>query len=314
MRCYAAYSKNELITEKSSSGAVFGELAMSILKNGGVVYGTAMSEDCYSAQIVRIDLIDNLPVILGSKYLQSQVGDAYISIEQDLKAGVEVLFSGTGCQVNGLRNYLKADYSNLLCVDVICHGVPSKKLWEAYLRELEKQQGKINKINFRNKKENWDHYGLSFDETFVPRLDSSYMRMFLNNCCLRPSCYECFAKTNKLSDITLGDFWGVRELLPKMYSARGTSAVIVRTQQGQKAFDLIAEQLNCEETTYENIIKYNPAEYSSMEKTSNRDDFYKELDELGLKAIEQRYAIKVKTSIIVWIKSKIKRCLNTLLK
>lgn len=129
LNTYAAYAFDDLIRKQSSSGAIFSLIAEKILSLSGIVYGVTMTDDCKGAEFVRVDNIEQLHLLRGSKYIQAKVGQAYKSVKNDLNSGRIVLFSGTGCQNNGLKKYLGKDYENLYCIDVVCHGVPSPKLW-----------------------------------------------------------------------------------------------------------------------------------------------------------------------------------------
>ena len=152
LEAYACYNKNLDVRLSSSSGAIFTALAENILENNGIVYGVAMTEDCYGAEFIRVEDKQSLNKLRGSKYLQAKVGYAYKNVKNDLLAWRRVLFSGTGCQVNGLKNFLGKNYDNLLCVDVICHGVPSPALWKVYVKHLEiKNQGKLKNVITYNK-------------------------------------------------------------------------------------------------------------------------------------------------------------------
>ena len=141
MECYAAFNKNEDIRMKSSSGGLFSLFASEVINNSGVVYGVRMSEDNYSTVYDRATNEQELEVLRGSKYLQPKIHDTYIKVKNDLDNGIYVLFTGTGCQINGLKNFLRKDYDNLICVDVICHGTPSPKLWKEYLVYQENKRG-----------------------------------------------------------------------------------------------------------------------------------------------------------------------------
>lgn len=152
LKTYACYNIDKGVRLSSSSGAVFSLLAEYVLEQHGVVYGVAMSEDCYSAEFISVTCKEQLTKLRGSKYLQAKVGDSYKRVKEDLVSGTPVLFSGTGCQVNGLKSFLGKEYENLICVDVICHGAPSPALWQKYATYQEqKNGGKLKGINFRCK-------------------------------------------------------------------------------------------------------------------------------------------------------------------
>lgn len=149
LKVYAGYNTDKDVRLSSSSGAVFSSLAEYVLEQQGVVYGVAMAEDCYSAEFISVTSKEQLTKLRGSKYLQAKVGNTYKSVKEDLMSGKLVLFSGTGCQVNGLKSYLGKEYENLICVDVICHGAPSPALWRKYAEHQEQKIGwKLKGITF----------------------------------------------------------------------------------------------------------------------------------------------------------------------
>lgn len=288
MKVYAAKYNNP-IRLNSSSGGLFFAIAEYIIDNGGIVYGVAMSEDCYNAEFIRVSDKVGLERILGSKYLQARPGDIFKKIKEDLIEGYQVLFSGTGCQVNGLKLYLGKDYTNLLCIDVVCHGTPSPELWRKYVNALENKHGKIQSVNFRHKKNGWNNFGLMKNQIYHSKDIDSFMQLFLNNYCLRPSCYECVAKSMKLADISLADFWGIGEVVPSFNDDKGTSLVIVRTEKGQKVFDTITEKIEIVEVSYEDGVKKNPAEYKSTKRPKERDVFFVDMNKMGFKKLVDKY-------------------------
>ena len=313
-KAYAAYAEDD-IREKSSSGGIFFIIAKHVLGLGGVVYGVAMTPDCLSAEFIRAEDQETLERIITSKYLQANVGDTFWRVKRDLDSGMNVLFSGTGCQVNGLKNYLGNEYENLFCVDVICHGVPSQKLWNAYVENIEKKfDAKVTAVNFRSKYYGWRESGIkqidsNHQQYFVPKEQDPYMQFFLRNECLRPSCYSCRVKTDRKCDITLGDYWGIEQDLPEFGDNKGVSLVIVRTKKGQVLFNIISDRFTFTETNYNNAIMHNPSDISSVAKPALRDSFYRDLDSLSFEAMKKKY---IKTSMKKWIKRFIKMLLRTL--
>lgn len=272
MKCYAAYI-NTNIRLKCSSGGIFSSLAYDVIVAGGVVYGVEFSEDWKSAKYCRVSDLYNLDKLYGSKYIQANVGNTYHSVRQDLMSGLIVLFSGTTCQINGLKLFLKKDYPNLLCVDVICHGVPSQKLWQSYLAS---KPYRIENVSFRCKKNGWYDSGIEENGMYIPQKQHTYMSLFLKDYCLRPSCYNCVSKKNKQSDITLGDLWGVRDIAQEINDNLGISSVIIRSEKGEKAF--LKLNVVCKEITYEQAVSENPAEYSSAVEPVQRKLFYNYLN------------------------------------
>lgn len=233
---FVAYSGDTALRLESSSGGIFTELASAVLARGGAVFGAAMTED-FTVRHICVTDKTQLRKLRGSKYVQSDVGTAYRDAKQMLESGKSVLFSGTGCQIAGLKAFLGREYENLLTVDVLCHGVPSPGVWRQYLSGQEKP---VSAVHFRVKEPSWRDYrfGLDFaDGTAlrVPREENLYMALFLRNVSLRPACYACrFKGLHRLSDITLGDCWGVETYMPHMDDNRGTSVVLVHTEKGKK--------------------------------------------------------------------------------
>lgn len=288
-KAYACYLDEYEIRKSSSSGAVFSALALYVFRKKGIVYGVAMSEDCYSAEFIGVTDEIGLKRLRGSKYLQAKVGDAYKNVKRDLLSGKLVMFSGTGCQVNGLKSFLGKDYNNLICVDVICHGTPSPKLWREYAKNQESKYGKIINVNFRCKDNSWVDYGIKENQMFISKDSDSFMQMFLRNYCLRPACYKCHAKYYKTSDISIADFWGIDNVAPEMNDGKGTSLVITRTDKGQELFDDIKNRLKWKEVSYLESIKENPCEHSSVERPAERGTFFKDINSLPFRKLEIKY-------------------------
>ncbi len=303
MRTYATYYDNK-IRLNSSSGGIFSLLAQQF----EIVYGVAMDDDCYGAQFVRTE--NDISSLRGSKYLQAKVGDTFKNVKKDLLEGKKVLFSGTGCQINGLKLFLNKEFDNLFCVDVICHGTPSPKLWKEYVKYQETLYGKLVNINFRCKDDSWQNFGMKENKLYISKDDDAYMRMFLRNYCLRPSCYECKAKKYKMADMTIADFWGIENVDSSMNDGKGTSLVITRTNKGQELFDDLKEDLVWKEVKYEDAVQYNPSEFSSVNKPIERDKFYDDLDQLSFEEMKLKYAKDIKVSLPRKIVRKIKRLIK----
>lgn len=307
MKVYACYNKNEEVRLKSSSGGVFSLLASEILSVDGAVYGVAMSADCYYAEFIRVVDAEDLGRLRGSKYLQAQTGNVFSNVKEDLLDGRYVLFTGTGCQINGLKKFLQKEYDNLFCVDVICHGAPSPELWKRYVLHQESKYGKVEDVNFRCKDVGWNSFGMKENKIFISKDVDSFMQMFLRDYCLRPSCYKCLAKDVKMSDLTIADFWGIQNVVPEMNDDKGTSLAIIRTFKGEKLFKKISDEMKVKEVSYEDAVKGNPAEYCSVKKPSERDSFFGDLHVLEFSELEKKYA---KVSFVSKIKSLIKRNLR----
>lgn len=317
---WAAYNKNDNIRYNSSSGGVFSLIAENVINSGGVVYGVAMDEDCYGCSFKRVTTIDGLSSLRGSKYLQAKVGDTFKQVREDLQNGLQVLFSGVGCQINGLNCYLNKQYDNLLCLDVICHGTPSPKIWNMYVKNIEKAHGKVKSVSFRDKQNSWKDFGMNENtdngSLFFSKDDDTYMRFFLRNYDLRPSCYNCRAKIYKTTDITLADFWGINAVEPSMNDGHGTSLILVRTDKGKAILDRIKNDLILKPLSYEDGVKDNPAEYSSAEKPEQRNTLFSDAETLSYSDLVKKYKVDQasKMSLKHRVKMKVKFVAKQILK
>lgn len=248
---YGAYSSQDELVKKCSSGGIFAELANMILREDGYVFGAAFDDKlslahrCYSRG-------EDLNPVYSSKYLQSDMKDCYSLCKKLLTDGKKVLFSGTPCQISGLHRFLRKEYDNLFTVDVICHGVPSESFFHAYVDSLEKKhKGKLTFINFRDKRKNGWSITLRYiinrkgkDYIYdLNRRESSYFTFFLKGLIARESCYTCpFASMNRPGDLTLGDFWGYQRTRPELKHELGLSLVLSNTPKGNQ---MIKELQGC---------------------------------------------------------------------
>ena len=281
---YACINNNEDIRNESSSGGIFTLLAESVINNGGVVFGAAFDKELNLVHSYT-DNIEGISEFRGSKYLQSKIGTTYRQAKEFLEKGTEVLFSGTSCQISGLLSYLEKDYDNLICVDIICHGVPSPKVFKMYRSELEKKYGATTqRIAFRRKDYGWKLFSVSLlfnnDTEYIKDLTKDiYMRGFLQNLYLRPSCYDCKSKTlNRLSDITIADFWGIENIVPELDDDKGTSLVLVNSDKGEKIFQKLQDKMIIKQVDCDEAIKYNSAAIKSVNMNPKRDKFFRDLD------------------------------------
>ena len=241
-KAYAVKNKNEEVREKSSSGGMFSLLAEKVLQDGGVVFGVAFDEN-WQLKHIYVENIEDLQIFRGSKYLQSIVGETYSKLKDFLIEGRKVMYTGTPCQIEGLKSYLGKEYENLFTQDIICHGVPSPKVHERYLKYLrDKYKTKnIKNIIHRTKINGWKNWcvNIKFDnsEYIKAHEQDPYMQAFLRNTSLRESCYNCqFKKKHRISYITLADFWGIENIAPEMDDNKGTSLVIINSEKGKQIF------------------------------------------------------------------------------
>lgn len=280
---YVAYNTDDKIREKSSSGGVFTLIAENILNDGGIVYGAAF-DDNWNVIHKRMDNITDLDLLRGSKYVQSNLCDAYSRCLNDLNNGRQVLFSGTPCQIAGLYAFLGEPYDNLFTVDIICHGVPSPLVWRKYLAERF-EVSSIKSINFRCKTNGWSNYSVKIESenklAYEERHNEDiFMRGFLGDLYLRESCHNCrFKSVGRISDITLADAWGVEEFKPELYCKTGTSMVLIQNERGKKLLDDISKYLEISNVPVSVVMKYNSAVNKSVPKHKNREIFFSKLND-----------------------------------
>lgn len=314
LKVYAAKNSDDEIRLKSSSGGIFTLLAEQTIKDGGVVFGARYDTE-WNVIHDYTETIEGLSAFRGSKYVQSNINRSFFEVKTFLESGRNVLFSGTPCQVAGLKLFLRKNYDNLLTLEIVCHGVPSRNVWRNYLKELIdlKKISNIKSINFRDKKYGWNGYNFSI--TYIkkkgklvtlsmPHGENSFYRGFLNHLYVRPSCYQCPAKSGRSkADITIADFWGIDKLYPSLDGNRGYSIVCANTDKG------LSYVLELCDTTYEmpycEVVKYNPALIKSIKHNALSNKFW--LSDAGvIKTVERLCG----DSFILKLKKKISRLLH----
>lgn len=224
----------------ASSGGAFLSIAQKALDMSAVVYGAVMNSDMTVGHSSAEDM-SGVRAMTGSKYLQSDLYSCLEEIRTQLESGRKVLFTGTPCQVAGLRSYLGKPYPDLVTADIACHGVPSPGLWEKYVSALETRHGsKVRSVNFRDKSRSWRKYDFTveFSDGSISRTyhhDDPYMALFLQDMTLRPSCYSCPARNGRSgSDITMADLWNVAECVPELDDDKGVSLVFANSARGRE--------------------------------------------------------------------------------
>ena len=311
-RAYAAHHLEDTALEQCSSGGVFQLLAQDTLQRGGAVFG-AVFDDSFQVIHKQAETWEDAQAFQSSKYVQSAIGTAYQQVKSVLDSGRPVLFTGTPCQISGLRLFLGKDDPNLLCQDIICHSVPSPQVWSDYLAEqMHSHKSGIKNVQFRRKEPDWEGYhfridfedGSSFD---CPGSNSSYMKAFLNGLISRPACYSCpFKGLHRASDITLADFWGVRQVCPSAFYEKGTSLVLLHTQRGVDVFSRISGKISAREVDPIQAVSQNSAAISPCTQGKNYSRFWmrytgKNLDEMVRLCLrpawKERVMIRLRKSI-----------------
>ncbi len=312
---YAAYTRDDKVREVSSSGGMFTVFANEILEQNGVVFGVSFSQDFKSAHHIAVTNKDDLYKLQGSKYFQSNTEDSYRRVEELLKEGKLVLYSGVACQIAGLKNYLQKDYDRLYTIDVLCHGVPSPKLWRKYINEKKEEFNNydIKKVEFRNKATGWKNYSIKiffdkyriYQEIFV---NDSFYKLFLNDIALRPSCHSCkYKDLQRPSDITIGDFWGIQNLLPEMDDDSGTSVVIVHSSKGKQLLQNIHEEIKFTEVDANKALPEHMDSRKSVKPHKNRATFFERLNDTNISELVSLVKVPYYKKVLRFAKSKIKR-------
>lgn len=311
---WAVISKDKEILLQSSSGGFFSTIAGFVLENGGSVYGAAFSDDFLKVEHVRVERIEDLSRLRGSKYIQSDMHECYEKVKDDLTRSKQVLFTGTPCQIGALKSIVGED-NNLICVDVICHGTPSVSLWKAYLQEIErKTEGKAIQINLRDKTMGWKDFCVSIRTENEKKYTCSmhndpFMRLFLRNFSLRESCYKCRIKEKgSLADITMGDYWGVDAVHPEIDSHDGVSLVILHNEKGEKLFEAIKHRIDSFPTDYYQALLHNSAYLKSVKRPIERDSFYRDLHTIKWKEFIHKY---MHESVLLSFKRGLKKRIKT---
>lgn len=294
-KIYAVKHRDEEIRAKSTSGGLFTAISDYILENGGVVYGSAFDGNL-SVCHIRAQDFEERDRMRGSKYVQSEIGYLFQAIKKDLSEGRRVLFTGTPCQCAGLSRYLgKEDKENLLLCDIICHGVPSGLLWEDYKSFVSHKRRQTLKIHyFRTKLNGW-HSMTSRNifengtQDYGSCLSQIHMNLFLKNYTLRPCCYFCrFSSRLRYSDITLGDYWGIEQVMPEFDDNKGISQAMINTVKGEELFRAIRDRLLVEEINTTGSSQHNlqlPSIYPE-----NREDFWRDYKRKGYPYVARKYA------------------------
>lgn len=289
---FAAYSLDSSIRENSSSGGIFSHLCMKVFNEGGIVYGASFDKD-WSVYHTSIDSVNDLWKLRGSKYIQSKIGNTFEEVSKFLADGKTVLFSGTPCQIFGLKRFLECRNrgdDNLYTVEIICHGVPSPLVWKDYLLGFTDDINCISYINMRNKSRGWSKYSYLIKSDDKVLLDdfaanSLYLAAYISNYSTRPSCYRCIAKSNKSNaDITIADFWGGADKY--ISDDKGLNLVICNTEKGNVLYSSL-ENIKSFQVMQDEALMINPSYYYSCTEPKFRMLFWRYYSKYKLNAINK---------------------------
>ena len=330
----------------SSSGGVFVAVAQKVIQEGGVVFGAVFDEH-WEVKHTYAETLEEVRPMMGSKYLQSRMENCYREAEQFLKQGRKVLFTGSPCQVTGLYSFLRKDYPNLLCVDFLCHGVPSPGIWRRYLEETffnparRAAAGKntvlssslktvpvLTGIEFRDKKSyGWKKYSFVVRGKSASMADknsvllsvihreNAFMRGFLSDIYLRPSCYRCRCKNGvSHSDLTIADYWGIDRLMPDFDDDKGVGLVLVNTGKGKEMFNSLDMEIRM--SSLDDARRLNGGFKEMVKVHPKRDKFFHLTGEKGCtveKAVETCLYVPGYKRMLQWGKRKIGKFIKHIL-
>ncbi|GFO86204.1 Coenzyme F420 hydrogenase/dehydrogenase, beta subunit C-terminal domain [Anaerostipes butyraticus] len=319
---FAIKSRNDSERNKSTSGGIFPIFAKYILNQGGIVLGAAYDEN-FVVYHTFVENKEQLCLLQGAKYSQSKLDDLFLKIKEILQTGRKVLFSGTPCQCTGLKKYLGKEYDDLVTTDLICHGVPSPKVWQAYIdyRSQKENSGqRPTQINMRSKESGWSRYGYSTEFVYSPdhitrtkNGQDLFMKAFIGNICLRNSCSDCKAKgVERCTDFTLGDYWGIWNQHPEFDDNKGTSVVFVHTEKGRQILNELQDQIDSLQVSLEDAYKENVSMVNSSKPHEARDEFIKQVTADDFEELVNQYFPTVevkKPRVMQRLKEKIRRIL-----
>lgn len=320
---YAAQAKDRKSLMNSASGGAFQMLAQMVLEQGGVCYGCAFEKEngCFRAKHVRVDALTDLPKILNSKYIPSMISHAFREAKHDLETGSLVLFSGTPCQILGLKAFLNRDYDNLLTADLICHGVTATNLFNDYIAHLEHRDGiKIVDYVFRDKSVSWGtNYCYSYYkqgdpakhilQKHCPREASSYMIHYLRDNIFRENCYSCsLSCKERVSDFTLGDYWEIEQehpeyitkCKPRIVLRQGVSCILVNSEKAQRFGEQLSQKMIMHPVSLDSITTHNGNLRSASHRGKERDWFLDTYRKDGYAPIEEKYRRSVGKKMMIY--------------
>lgn len=312
---YAVKHRNEEVRMHSRSGGIFTALSDVVLSLGGTVYGAVIDDDFCVKHVRATEKFDR-DKMCGSKYVQSSTYEIWEKVKEDINIGRIVLFSGTSCQIDGLKKFIGKDPDNLYCVDIVCHGVPSPKVLKKYISWQEKRaRSKCIKLDFRNKKDfGWaDHIETLWMKNGT-RIDSKvYTRIFYSDYPLRPSCYVCpYKSINHPGDLSIADYWHVDDACPGINDNKGISLVLINTLKGMHFFEKVSDSIESRKTKIEDSMQ--KPFYESSSCPADRDKFWMFLSQCEFDQVAQKYGqFSIKESLnerLYLFKTKIKKMLN----
>lgn len=306
---YAAKHKNDFIRINSTSGGLFTTISDYILKSGGVVFGVALNENIEAVHIGVTSERDR-DRLRGSKYVQSKLGNIFNEVKSSLRNKKNVLFTGTPCQIDGLKSYLKnEDTSKLILCDIVCHGVPSPLIFKDYIRYIEKlTNNTVIDYKYRDKSNGWHIHTekaifLNENKNNISSNLNIYKNLFGSNNILRPACHNCkYTNLNRCSDITISDFWGIENSMPDFDDDKGISLLLINTEKGRSYFEKIMDNIEYRKSNIKDCLQ--PQLIMPTEQSIERENFWEDYFKYGFEYISKKYG---KNDFISKIRRKIRK-------
>ena len=305
---YAAINRNQSVLAASASGGIFAALASITFEKNGVVFGCDFNNDV-EPEHIYVDNPTNIKKLQGSKYVQSSINTTHADAKRFLEQGRVVLYTGTPCQIAGLKSYLGKDYENLFTADIICHGVPSAAFFKGYIKHLEgKLKGKVIDFKFRDKSKGWGLMGKVVYEKngavrkeFIPPITSYYYSYFLKGDIYRENCYECkYASGNRQGDFTMGDYWGIEKAHPEIETRNGVSVLLVNSAKGMALTKRLGNHLDLTISTFEQAREQNGQLRQPTAKSYKREAILKTWREDGYQAVAAEYYKSNKKQLVMF--------------
>ena len=295
-KTYYGYANTKHKRIASSSGGIFYSIAEKFILDGGKVIGAAYDE-FFNVHHIVVDNLEDLSLIRGSKYVESNLQSMFKETEKMLNSGEKVLFSGLPCQIGAIKLYLGEEYENLFCCEVFCHGAPRSGIFAAYINELKRKYGLVLGFNFRSKHYGWNEptYEIHTKNKKIiqKQKNNIYHLMFGNHVSLRDSCYECqFRKYERAADISLGDFWGIENYYSNVETKQGVSAIIVNTEKGNALLE--NQDIYIKPCKLSEIYDKNTWMIQNYEKQENQKSFISDFNIMSNRSFFRKYTLKYK--------------------
>lgn len=313
---YAVKHKSSDVVKKSSSGGLFTALSDVFLQDGNAVASCIYNYETDQVEFKIYDDFDIRDSARGSKYIQASIGNGFKDVLDWIKGNPErvLLALGTGCQMEGLRLFLEAKKlrDRVLIVDIICHGATSPGLWQKYIKQKD-IKGKIEYLSFKDKRNGW-HNPTVFarvcgEETSI----KDFSEWFYGEWAIRESCYKCpFTKINRNTDMTIGDYWGIENVMPDFADSMGVSLMLIHSDKGKEIFEKIKDSIDYRESNHKDCLQ--PRLISPAERSKDRQQFWIDVDDKGLEYCSKKYKeVALKTPIWRKVARKAKSIIKKLL-